>query len=226
MLDIIAPLDAFRRMLAAGYGKAALKFAEEIKSYAWFYFPKSSHIKVRKGKVRKLAKIPESVHAAAERTLKLFCDHVRKFDIRLRGELNNNPPIDIDRADSLIGKLDIFQQTLTIYRGSTPARIYHNVFCVKDDVMRIINSMSKNCSATTPITIEEASEPTIRDVIRSVYNDADKGGPRPNINALPKAVQPRIEKLGYKLPSGKQIKSIGREKEFVSRRGKVGKRLT
>jgi hypothetical protein len=69
MLDIIAPDDAFRRMLAAGYGKAALKFAEEIKSYAWFWYPKSSHIKVRRGKIRKLAKIPLSVHAAAERTV-------------------------------------------------------------------------------------------------------------------------------------------------------------
>jgi hypothetical protein len=226
VVDIIAPVDAFRRMLAARYGKAALKFAEEINSYAWFYFPKSAHIKVRKGKVRKLAKIPLTVHAAAERTLKLLCRHVREGDIGLRGELNNNPPIDIDRADRLIGKLDIFQQTLTIYRGRT-ARTYHNVFCVKGDVTKIVNHISKDRSGTTPITLEEASEPTIiRDAIRSVYDDADKGGPRPNINELPKAVLPRLEKLGYRPPSGKQIKSIGREKEFVGRRRKIGKRLT
>ena len=227
MLDIIAPADAFRLMLAAIYGKAALKFAEEIKSYAWFYFPKSAHIKVRKGRGRKQAKIkiPESAHAAAERTLKLFCDHVRKGDIGLRGDLNDNPPIDIVPADCLIGKLDVFQQTLTIYRGSRPARTYHNVFCVKYDVMSIVNSMSKNRSATTPITLEEAPEPTIREAIKSVYDDADKkGGPRPNINQLPKAVLPRLP--GYRPPSDRQIKRIGGEKEFAGRRGKIGKRLT
>jgi hypothetical protein len=228
MVDIIGPLDAFREMLAAGYGKATLKFAEEINSYTWFYFPKSTYLKARKGKVSKRAiKIPESVVAAAARTLKLFCDHVRDGNIRLRGQLNNNPPIDIGRADSLIGQLDIFQQTLTIYRGRTP-RTYHNVFCVKDGVMRIVNSVSKNRSATTPITLEEALPeapiPTIREAIRSVYDDADKSGPRPNINQLSKAVLPRL--IGYRSPTGRQIKAIGGEPEFRKRRGKIGKRLT
>jgi hypothetical protein len=221
VVDIIAPLDAFRQMLAARYGEAALKW--EINSYGWFWYPKSSHIKAQKGGVRKLAKIPRSLHAAADRTLKLFYRHVREGDIGLRGELNNNPPIDIDRADRLIGKLDIFKQTLTIHRGRA-ARSYHNVFCIKGDVIKIVNHISKNRSATTPITLEEASEPTIRNAIRSVYDDADKGGSRPNINQLPKAVLSRLE--GYRPPSGKQIKSIGGEKEFVGRRGKVGKRLT
>jgi hypothetical protein len=165
------------------------------------------------------------VHAAAERTLKLLCDHVRDGDIGLRGELNNNPPIDIDRADRLIGKPDIFLQTLTVYRGGRPARVYRNVFCIKDDVMRIINSLSKNRGATTPITLKEAPEDTIRDACRSVYDDADnKGGPRPNINELPKAVLPRLK--GYRPPSDRQIKAIGGEQEFRNRRGKVGKRLT
>jgi hypothetical protein len=227
VVDIIAPLDAFRLMLAAEYGKATLKFADEINSYSWFYFPKSTYVstyvKVRKGKVSR-PKIPLSVHAAAQRTLKLLCDRVREGDIGLVGQLNNSPPIDIGRADSLIGKLDIFQQTLTIYRGRTRARLYHNVFCVKHGVMRVVNSASKNRSATTATPLEEAPDSTIREAIRSVYDDADKGGPRPNINQLVAAVLPRL--LGYRPPSGNHIKNIGREKEFAGRRGKVGKRLT
>jgi hypothetical protein len=161
VVDIITPVDVFWLMLAARYGKAKLKFAEQITAYDWLLFPKSSHVKVQKGKVTKQAKIPLSVYVAAQRTLKLLRDHVREGDIGLRGELNNNPPIDINREDQKIGKLDIFQQTLTTYRGRARVRVYRNVSCVKDGVMRIVNSLLKNRSATTPITLEEAPDATI-----------------------------------------------------------------
>jgi hypothetical protein len=233
--DVITPAEAFWLMLAARYDKAALKVAEGINLYDWFWHPKSSHIKVRKGKGKGLAKIPLSVHAAAERTLKLFCDHVREGDIGLRGELNNNPPIDIDRADSLIGKLDIFQQTLTIYRGRTPARTYHNVICVKDGVMKIVENISKNRPGLAqrewpPIqskALKLAPPSVIRAEIKSVYDDADKdkSAPRPNILQLPNVVKPRLENLGYKGQSDAEIKRIGKEDQFVGRRNKRGKRL-
>jgi hypothetical protein len=207
MPDVIAPLDAFRLMLAARYGGTALDFAE-IKSRAWFLWP---HIP----------------HADAESTLKLLCDHIREGNIRLRGELKaSDPPFDIDRADCLIGELNIFQQTLTIYRGRTPARIYRHVFCVKDDVMKIVECISKNRSGHKhEPTLKYATPSMIRNVITSVYDDADKGKPRPNINQLPDAVLQRLEMIGFKA-SGNQIKKIGREEQFKSRRHPVGKRLT
>jgi hypothetical protein len=156
--------------------------------------------------------------------------HVREHDIKLRGEIDGKGPADIDVADCIEGELSVFERTLKVYarpQDIKPLREYTRMFCVKDDVMRIVNSVSKNRSPTTPITLEVAPELTIRYAIKSVYDDADKGGLRPpNINELPIAVRPRIEKLGYRLPSGNQIKRIGREKEFACRRGKVGKRRT
>jgi hypothetical protein len=191
---------------------------------------------VRRGKIRKLAKIPLSVHAAAERTLKLLCDHVRKGDIRLRGELNNNPAIDIDRADCLVGEFNVFDKTLTIPgQGGKPARTYLRVFCVKDDVMKIVESVSKNRPGFAPRewppikskALKLAPPSVIRAVISAVYNEADKNktAPRPNIQQLPNVVKPRLEKLGYKAKSGSEIKRIGQENQFEGRRNKRGKRL-
>ena len=241
MLDIIAPADAFRRMLAARYGEAALKLAEEIKSNAWFWYPTSAHIKsgidVRKGKVSKLAKIPKSLHAAAERTWKLFRDHVREGHIGLRGELNNNPPIDIDRADCLVGEFNVFDQTLTIPgQGRKPARTYRRVLCVKDDVMKIVESISKNRPGLAPREwpqIKSKAEPAlkpapdsqVRAEIGAVYDEADKdkNAPRPNIAQLPGVVQPRLKACSL-LASGRQIKKIGGEDRFKLRRRARGQK--
>jgi len=72
-------------------------------------------------------------------------------------------------------------------------------------------------------TLKQAPEATIRDIIRLVYDDVDKGGPRPNIVKLPDAVLPELEKQGL-TASKSQIRKIG--KEFADRRNKRGQRLT
>jgi hypothetical protein len=65
----------------------------------------------------------------------------------------------------------------------------------------------------------------IEDVITAVYDEADKGGDRPNINQLPKAVLPRLKARGY-TSTGRRIKEIGSAEKFASRRGEIGKRRT
>jgi hypothetical protein len=70
-----------------------------------------------------------------------------------------------------------------------------------------------------------APDAVIEGVIAAVYDDADKGAPRPNINELPKAVLPRLGALGYRT-SQRRIKRIGGAEKFASRRHVVGKRHT
>jgi len=74
-------------------------------------------------------------------------------------------------------------------------------------------------------TLKQAPEAIIRDKIRSVYDDADKGGPRPNIVELPDVVQSLLEKQ-WLTASKNQIRTIGKDKEFADRRNKRGQRLT
>lgn len=213
MVDIIAPADAFRLMLSARYGKTTLKLAEKINHPAWFTYRKSSGI-------------PTSVQEAAVSALEMLRRHIKEGDIRLRGELKaSDPPSDIDRADCLVGELKVFEQKLIIYaHGLTKARTYERVFCVKADVLKIVDRISKNRSGLkSKPELKSATDTVIRNAITSVYDAADKGGPRPNINQLPNVVQPRLKALGYEA-AGHQIKKIG--KEFASRRGRVGKRLT
>jgi hypothetical protein len=133
MVDVIAPADAFRHFFCTSDREIGSRFADKITSYAWFWYPKSQ-------------RIPYPVHAAADRALKRFCKHVREGDIRLRGELlAENPPAEIDRADCIVGELHVFNQTLTIYaQGLRPARVYRRVFCVKDDVLRIVRGTTQN----------------------------------------------------------------------------------
>jgi hypothetical protein len=179
-------------------------------------------------------KIPKSLHAAAERTWRLFRDHIRNGDIGLRGELKNNPPIDIDRADCLVGEFNVFDQTLTIPgQGPKPARTYRRVLCVKDDVMKIVESISKNRPGLAqrewpPIkskTLKPAPEGIIRDQIGSVYSDAEKNGAKvPNLEELLGPVRKRLKPLGYKT-SRDRIRTIASEPQFKSRRRPVGKRL-
>jgi hypothetical protein len=172
------------------------------------------------------------VREAADEMEKLLRKHVHGGDIGLRGELNNNPPIKIDRADCLEGKLDIYQQTLTIHRGRTRVRTYHNVFCVKDDVMKIVESISKDRPGLVqrdwpPIestALKPAPDGIIRDQISSVYSDAERTGSKaPNLEELISPVRERLKSLDYKA-SRERIRNIGSEPQFKSRRGPVGKR--
>jgi hypothetical protein len=52
----------------------------------------------------------------------------------------------------LLGRLDVFDQTLAIHGwGLTVDRIYKRVFCVKSDVMKIIEGISKEHSPVDPV---------------------------------------------------------------------------
>jgi hypothetical protein len=113
--------------------------------------------------------------------------------------------------------LDVFNQTLEIpAQSAAPARIYKHVFCVKDDVMKIVREIASNGNLTL------ASEKEIRDQIAAVYDNAATVGTKPpNINELPGAVQPRLKEAGHEA-SGRQIKKIGDEPQFKLRRLRAG----
>jgi hypothetical protein len=67
----------------------------------------------------------------------------------------------------------------------------------------------------------------IEDAITWAYDETDKAGSKPpNINELVKPVQSRLKALGYRPPSGRQIKDVGSDKKFAKRRGEPGKRFT
>jgi hypothetical protein len=207
VLAVIAPADAFRLLLGAGYGKVHLKVADKITSASWF---------------RKSHRIPVSVQTAAHTALAQLRARVAAGEIRLRGELRTErPPADIDPADCARGELDVFGQTLAIYtqkRDRDPARIYRRVFCVKADVKKIVDATRNSVEPE----LKKAAVATIREEISAVYDAADKGGPRPNINQLAGAVQPRLQERGYKV-SLNQIKIIGGEPQFAKRRRRRGR---
>jgi hypothetical protein len=219
--DDIPPAAAFRLFLCARYRRTTLKLADRIDA-DWLTYSK------RLG-------IPRCVAVSAEAAILRLRRHVKDYDIRLRGirvaekDKQVGPPTWIDRIEQKEGELDVFEQTLG--HGIDPAHtvrprvIYTSVYCLKSDVDKIAEGISKEClpSANEP-ALKWAGEPFIRDVIAAIYDDADKGGDRPNINRLPDAVQPRLTAHGYKA-TGRRIKKIGSE-EFAHRRGKVGVRLT
>ena len=217
MVAVITPADAFRLLLGARYGKTDLKFADKIDAH-WLTYPERLAGRFVSSKER----IPRSLIRSANEVIKTLRDCVKAGRIRLRGELDSSkPPIDIDSQDCLRGVLDVFGQRLSIYahgRHIKAARIYQSVFCVKSDVLKIANEISNKPA------LKEAPDPIIRYSIAGVYDDADRGGPRPNINELPDAIQPRLKELGYKA-SGRKIKQIGGGQQFKKRRGKVGVRL-
>lgn len=211
--DIIAPVDALGLMLIARCGETAQarKLAKDFEH--WLWFPRSW-------------RVPPRVYGSAVRMEKRLRKSVREGDIGLRGELKaSDPPDDIDRADCLVGELNVFEQTLTIsVQGRrTPARVYRRVFCVRDDVMTIVEAIAKKQSGLT--TSKPAADSMIRSVIKSVYDDAVTSGSHPpNINELPDAVTPLLEKQGYKA-SGRQIKKLGSESQFDGCRNMPGKRV-
>jgi hypothetical protein len=222
--EIISPADAFRLFLCARYRRTTLKLAGRIDAY-WLTYSK------RLG-------IPPCVKASAEVAIERLRQHVKKYDIRLRGQrvdqdpYKRNPIALIDRIEQKEGELDVFEQTLG--HGIDPAHtvqplvVHTHVYCLKSDVMKIVEEISKEsffAAVHSPVAprLKGASDASIRAAIASVYDDADKGGDRPNINKLPGAVAPRLKASGYKA-TGRRIKKIGIE--FAGRRGAVRVRLT
>jgi hypothetical protein len=71
-----------------------------------------------------------------------------------------------------------------------------------------------------------ANRSTIEDAITAVYDIAEETKVKPpNIKELVKPVQSRLEALGYKPPSGRQIMKIAGAEKFAKRRGESGKRV-
>jgi hypothetical protein len=82
----------------------------------------------------------------------------------------------------------------------------------------------KSAAASSPK--KKPTKEKLRDVIKSVYDEAAKTGKKPpNINELADAVALKLEAKGYTATKA-SIKSIGEEPEFASRRGLVGKRVS
>jgi hypothetical protein len=125
---IIAPADAFRLLLLAGYPDDP-SLAKEIVDYSWFHFARN----------RSIDRSPADV-ATAGMAIEELCRNVRSYAIRLRGVFRGNPPALIDRAEQRIGDFDVFDQVLDCGRGS---RIYIDVFCVEADVRRLIESAGR-----------------------------------------------------------------------------------
>jgi hypothetical protein len=76
--------------------------------------------------------------------------------------------------------------------------------------------------------LTEASEATIRDVVRAVYTDPTYQlpiGKPPNINELVPIVQDRLAKGYRRYASWGKIHKIGNEAEFKASRRPIGRRL-
>jgi hypothetical protein len=222
-MNVITPADAFRLLLSARYRKSKLKFADNIDA-RWLTYPE----RLAGRFVASNERIPRSVTRSANEAIQLLRDRVKAGSIRLRGELHTSePPADIDPQDCLRGELDVFGQTLSVYaraRDIKAARVYRFVSCVKSDVLKIADEISKQPAASEP-ALKKATPPILRDAIAAVYDAAAKAGTKPpNIIELPAAVQPRLKTAGYEA-SGRQIKEIGSEPRFKHRRLAPGQDL-
>jgi hypothetical protein len=136
--DIIAPFDAFELLLCAHYGRSRLRFVKKIRSYDWFR--RKSPWRAR-----------DSVRITAVEVSRKFTEHVRKGDVRLRGSLARlqtgrelqDAPGAIPLEDCREGTLDIFDQILKIDKNKytfVTAYTYLRVYCVKADVLKLLNS--------------------------------------------------------------------------------------
>jgi hypothetical protein len=71
--------------------------------------------------------------------------------------------------------------------------------------------------------LKKAPDPIVIEAIRAVYDAAEKAGTKPpNINELPAAVQPILQRKGY-YSSGLHIKQLGDREEFKRRRRPPGR---
>jgi hypothetical protein len=94
----------------------------------------------------------------------------------------------------------------------------HWIFATENSLARVLKR--------SELKLKWAPDSMIIEAIADVYDAADKAATKPpNINELPGAVLPRLNARGY-TASGKAIKRIGGNEEFVGRRGKVGVRRT
>jgi hypothetical protein len=85
----------------------------------------------------------------------------------------------------------------------------------KADLLNLLNQQASSTLTLAPRSV-------IEKVITEIYDDADKGADRPNINQLPKVALPKLKALGFRA-SGRQIKDIGSDEKFANRRGEPGR---
>jgi hypothetical protein len=224
MDEIVTPAEAFRMLLRSRWPGP---LADEIKSYAWF----------QRAYARQRDCMAEEVDQAKE-AIKLLRESIQSGAIRLRGVFYAQmPPAAIDPAEQMLGELDVFAATLTLYKSPQSlrvARIYRTVFCIRADVLKLLpNEPEKSAAAqgrlSTEPTTQELKTPKkslIRDVISAIHKEAKEAGEDPpNIKVLPKLVRPRLNERGFDT-SFRQIAMIGEEKLFASERRKPGKTLT
>ena len=123
--------DAFRIILRARYS-ARPALADEIRSYAWFWYD---------------ANLPKEEVAVAKEALNVLKEDVANGKIRLRGALDPSLPLqDIDPADARSGELKVFP---VLRQGSGPfigdgmlevslnnkvVRTYRQVHCYEADL--------------------------------------------------------------------------------------------
>jgi hypothetical protein len=121
--------DAFRIILRARYS-ARPALADEIRSYAWFWYD---------------ANLPKEEVAVAKEALNVLKEGVANGKIRLRGALDLSlPPQDIDPADARSGELHVFpvlprsaligDGRLEVSLNNKVVRTYRQVHCYETDL--------------------------------------------------------------------------------------------
>jgi hypothetical protein len=111
--------DAFRIILRARYSSRPA-LADEIRSYAWFWYD---------------ASLPKEEVAVAKEALNALKEGIAQGKIRLRGALDLSLPLqNIDPADVRSGELHIFDGTLEVSLNNKVVRTYRQVHCYEADL--------------------------------------------------------------------------------------------
>jgi hypothetical protein len=152
-MAFLTTAEAFRALLLALSPSAK---AEEIDSYDWFH----------RAHIRREDCTQEEIDNA-NRAIKLLCESVRSEEIPLRGFFEENKPsISIDPFECRFGTLDVFKAELECYadvREAWPARTYSNIHCVKSDVDKIVESITKEKTTSQTPPAKAGGRPPVVD---------------------------------------------------------------
>ena len=124
----------------------------------------------------------------------------------------SRPPQKVEPGSAL----DLLRQAAA--QASVNATLADAPLIGKADLLTLLSQQASPILKPAPLSV-------IEKVITEIYDNADRGAERPNINQLPKVALPRLEALGY-TTSGRNIMEIGRADKFASRRGEPSKRGT
>jgi hypothetical protein len=121
----ILPMEVIKLFLRERYGRE-VTFINKITSARWL-----THHR-QKG-------LPTSIRNTIADAFARLRQHVKAYEIRLRGVHTDEPPNFIERSDQEIGELEIFGRQLICPRPvRKPTMVYSNITCVRADVTKLL----------------------------------------------------------------------------------------